>query len=71
MNERPAVDWPRITANELEPRTHVMWHAYFSDNGRREKSPVLVLGGWIAPTAKWTEFGPDWQQMLDQESSIE
>jgi hypothetical protein len=49
----------------------VAWRAYIDDSGQREHSPLLVLGGWISPIAKWAEFVPDWQQMLDEWPPIE
>jgi hypothetical protein len=57
--------------DRLGRRTLVAWRAYIDDSGHRPHSPVLVLGGWIAPIAKWAEFVPDWQQMLNERPPID
>jgi hypothetical protein len=48
-----------------------MWRAYLDDSGHRQHSPVLVLGGWIAPIAVWNAFVPDWDAMLAVKPAIE
>jgi hypothetical protein len=49
----------------------MMWRAYLDDCGTYEHSPVLILGGWIAPTSKWADFVSDWDAMLAMRPPIE
>jgi hypothetical protein len=41
------------------------------DSGRADHSPVLVLGGWIAPISTWAEFVPHWDAMLEMRPRLE
>lgn len=54
-----------------ERRRYLVLRGYIDDSGNREHSPVLVLGGWIAPVTTWLEFVPDWQAMLAMSPAIE
>jgi hypothetical protein len=48
-----------------------IWRAYLDDSGRYEHSPVLVLGGWIAPISTWVKFVPEWDAMLTMPPRLE
>jgi uncharacterized protein DUF3800 len=48
-----------------------MWQAYVDDSGRLDHSPVLVLGGFVAPVIAWVPFNREWQRMLDMNPRIE
>jgi hypothetical protein len=49
----------------------MVWQAFFDDSGGRGHSPVLVLGGLIAPyLPAWKAFTEEWQQVLDMKPSI-
>jgi hypothetical protein len=49
----------------------MIWRAYIDDSGRGDHSPVLVLGGWIAPISTWSEFVPHWDVMLEMPPRLE
>jgi hypothetical protein len=60
-----------LSLDQLERRTLVIWRAYLDDSGRADHSPVLVLGGWIAPISTWAEFVPHWDAMLEMPPRLE
>jgi hypothetical protein len=46
--------------------------AYLDDSGTDGRSPILVLGGWIAPAATWADkFVPAWNEMLNMRPRID
>jgi hypothetical protein len=48
----------------------MIWQAFIDDSGHRGHSPVLVLAGGISPIARWADFVPHWQGMLDMLPAI-
>jgi hypothetical protein len=60
-----------LSPDQLERRPFVIWRAYLDDSGRGDHSPVLVLGGWIAPISTWVEFVPHWDAMLEMPPRLE
>jgi Protein of unknown function (DUF3800) len=54
----------------LEGRRYFVLRGYIDDSGNWEHSPIMVLGGWIAPVSAWLSFRSDWQAMLDMPPRI-
>jgi Protein of unknown function (DUF3800) len=48
-----------------------VWQAFFDESGDREHSPVLVLGGFLAPYVQWHDFREQWKLMLGNKPDIE
>lgn len=48
-----------------------IWQAFIDDSGNKSHSPVLVLGGFVAPYKVWEKFTLEWQRMLDMPCRIE
>src|SRR5262249_15096068 len=61
----------RASRWKLEGQRYFVLRGYIDDSGNWEHSPVMVLGGWIAPVTTWLSFRPDWQAMLDMPPGIE
>jgi len=61
----------RASRWKLEGQRYFVLRGYIDDSGNWEHSPVMVLGGWIAPVTTWLSFRPDWQAMLDLPPGIE
>src|SRR5262249_23140980 len=55
----------RASRWKLEGQRYFVLRGYIDDSGNWEHSPVMVLGGWIAPVTTWLSFRPDWQAMLE------
>jgi hypothetical protein len=49
----------------------MVWQAFFDESGERSHSPVLVLGGFLAPYLQWVEFSKQWDLMLGMKPRIE
>jgi len=39
-------------------------HAYLDESGVHDQSPIILVGGWIAPADLWAAFEPDWNEVL-------
>jgi hypothetical protein len=39
--------------------------AYLDEGGTHAQSPVVTMGGFVAPAELWAKFEPDWQEKLD------
>lgn len=57
--------------HKWKKRSYLILRGYIDDSGHRGHSPVMVLGGWIAPVVKWLDFVPEWQAMLDMKPGID
>jgi hypothetical protein len=49
----------------------MVWQAFFDESGERKHSPVLVLGGFLAPYVRWQDFTEQWKLMLGKKPDIE
>jgi hypothetical protein len=48
----------------------MVWQAFFDESGESEHSPVLVLGGFLAPYVRWQKFTKQWKLMLGKNPDI-
>lgn len=45
-------------------KTIAMFSAYFDESGTDEKSPVIVVAGWLANDKEWIKLSNKWQAVL-------
>jgi hypothetical protein len=60
-----------IPTESGKKQRYFVLRGYIDDSGRKDHSPVMVLGGWIASVPTWLLFTSDWQAMLDMPPRIE
>jgi hypothetical protein len=59
-----------LPEHKWSSRSLMVWQAFVDDSGGRGHSPVMVLGGLIAPHTVWETFTKEWQQILEMRPSI-
>lgn len=46
----------------MNPKT--IWIAYFDESGTHDESPIMLMGGFLAPAENWKCFEADYWQLL-------
>jgi hypothetical protein len=52
-------------------RVLMVWQAFVDESGGRGHSPVMVLGGLIAPHTVWETFTKEWDELLKMRPTID
>jgi hypothetical protein len=55
------LEWGAKTAFHTE----MIWTAYFDESGTHDESPIMLMGGFLAPAEKWKCFDADYRHLLD------
>jgi hypothetical protein len=43
----------------------MIWTAYFDESGTHDESPIMLMGGFVAPAENWKCFNVGYWQLLD------
>jgi hypothetical protein len=64
----PLPDLSRVVfPNGTRYRILAMFVAYFDESGTQRDSPIVVVGGFLAPDKQWSRLQAEWTKVLQQE----